>query len=214
MTGQHSFDERYWSGRWEADGSRGPAAMAFNPPHPYLLREIGDLSPGSALEAGCGAGSEAIWLASRGWEVTGADIADGALALAAERAAARGLADRVRWIKADLSRWEPRTSYDLVTTHYAHPAIPQLEFYDRLASWVGPGGTLLIVGHRHHGHDHAEEGEGPPASASVTASDITARLASSEWRIATAEEPQRRIPGRGADALTLHDVVVRAVRRS
>ena len=100
------------------------------------------------MEAGCGAGSEAIWLASRGWEVTGADIADGALALAAERAAARGLADRVRWIKADLSRWEPRTSYDLVTTHYAHPAIPQLEFYDRLASWVGPGGTLLIVGHR------------------------------------------------------------------
>ena len=54
------------------------------------------------------------------------------------------MTDRVQWVRADLSVWEPESTYDLVTTHYAHPAMPQLDFYDRIASWVTPGGTLLI----------------------------------------------------------------------
>ena len=90
------------------------------------MKEVDGLEPGTALDAGCGAGGEAIWLASRGWQVTGADIAAEALDRAAERAIAGGVADRVHWVQADLSIWEPGTTYDLVTTHYAHPAMPQL----------------------------------------------------------------------------------------
>lgn len=215
MADQHSFDEDYWRRHWREDDSREPAAMAVSPPNPHLVREIGELAPGKALDAGCGAGAEAIWLAARGWDVTGADIAAGALALAAERAAASGVADRVSWVRADLSRWEPGTSYDLVTTHYAHPSIPQLGFYDRIAAWVAPGGTLLVVGHLHHGHGHGEHESGgePPASASVTAADITVRLDPAAWKVVTAEETRRNVRGHGADSRTLHDVVVRAVRR-
>jgi hypothetical protein len=47
-----------------------------------------------------------------------------------------------------------------VTTHYAHPAMPQLDFYDRIASWVAPGGTLFIVGHLQHHGQHAAAGHG------------------------------------------------------
>lgn len=193
--------------------------MAVSPPNPHLVREVDNLEPGTALDAGCGAGAEAIWLASRGWQVTGADIADQALARAAERAAARGVADRVQWVQADLSAWEPSTTYDLVTTHYAHPAMPQLEFYDRVACWIAPGGTLLIVGHLHHdhkgGHDHGHGpgGAEPPASASVTAADITARLDPTVWAVVTAEESNRTMTGNGGDAVMVHDVVVRATRR-
>jgi hypothetical protein len=115
-------------------------------------------------------------------------------------------------MKADLSSWEPETSYDLVTTHYAHPAIPQLELYDRLATWVAPGGTLLVVGHLHRGHGHVEDGVGPPASASVTAADITARLPPARWHVVTAEESQRQLAGHGSGSRTLHDVIVRARR--
>ena len=126
----------------------------------------------------------------------------------------------MQWVSADLSVWEPGTTYDLVTTHYAHPAMPQLEFYDRLASWVTPGGTLFIVGHlgqhgpagaepaeQGHGHGH----DGPPAAASVTADTITARLDPRAWRVETAREAHRTT---GADdhATSLHDVVVRATR--
>lgn len=217
----HTFDQDYWDHHWHGGRFGAPIAMAVTPPNPHLIREVADLAPGTALDAGCGAGAEAIWLASRGWQVTGADIANEALALAAERANARGVADHVRWVQADLTNWEPAGTYDLVTTHYAHPTTPQLEFYDRIASWVSPGGTLLIVGHlRHgpdagqgHGHRHGKGGGEPPASASVTAADITARLDPAVWEVVTAEESQRTVTARGGLPVFLHDVVVRATRR-
>lgn len=209
----YPFDKDYWDQHWQGDRPGAAAAMAVSPPSPHLVRVVDDLATGTALDAGCGAGAEAIWLASRGWHVTGADIANQALARAAEHAAASGVAERVQWIQADLSDWEPGTTYDLVTTHYAHPAMPQLEFYDRVASWVAPGGTLLIVGHLQHGHGHGHGGAEPPASASVTAADITARLDPTVWEVVTAEESQRTLSGHGRSAITLHDVVVGATRR-
>ena len=167
----HSFDQDYWDEIWQGDRS---VAMGSSPANPHLVEEITGLAPGSALEAGCGAGAEAIWLAQQGWEVTAADVASAALAVAAERAAAGGVADRVRWVQADLSVWEPDTHYDLVTTHYAHPAMPQLEFYDRIASWVAPAGTLLIVGHLHQ--DTADGPEhGHAARRTATRTGATAR---------------------------------------
>jgi cyclopropane fatty-acyl-phospholipid synthase-like methyltransferase len=212
---EHTFDHDYWDEIWQ--GGRA-ASMGASEPNPHLVREVGDLTPGTALEAGCGAGAEAIWLAMQGWQVIGADIAAAALDRAAERAAASGVAERVQWVQADLSTWTPETQYDLVTTHYAHPAMPQLEFYDRTASWVAPGGTLLIVGHLHHdaagghGGGHGHGGDGPPASASATAATVTARLDPAEWEVVTAQESQRTMSGPGGHERTIHDVVVRATR--
>jgi 2-polyprenyl-3-methyl-5-hydroxy-6-metoxy-1,4-benzoquinol methylase len=167
--------------------------MGAKPPTPYLAREVGELQPGTALDAGCGAGAEAVWLAANGWEVTAADISYEALTHAAARAASNGVADRMRLVEADLSVWQPDAVFDLVTTHYAHPSIPQLELYGRIAEWVAPGGTLLVVGHLRGAHhvDHA----------SATAADITGVLPDSGWSVVTAEESG-------------HDVVVRATRRT
>lgn len=169
----HDFDKAYWEQHWRQGAVDRRGSMSGKPPNPYLVREIGTLAPGTALDAGCGAGAEAIWLASQGWQVTAADISSEALTRAAERAAASGVSERLTWIEADLSRWAPQTRFDLVTTHYAHPAMPQLEFYDRLAEWVAPAGTLLIVGHLHptadpdqgqghgyHGQGHGDHGQG------------------------------------------------------
>jgi SAM-dependent methyltransferase len=208
----HTFDNEYWDQIWTSDRA---ASMGSSQPNPHLEREVGDLSPGTALDAGCGAGAEAIWLAERGWQVTAADISTAALDRAAERAAASGVGARGQWVQADLSTWEPEGGFDLVTTHYAHPAMPQLEFYDRIASWVAPGGTLLIVGHLHResGHAHGHEEHEPPAEASATAAAITGRLDPVMWKIVTAEESHRRQPGQDGERLSRHDVVVRATRR-
>jgi cyclopropane fatty-acyl-phospholipid synthase-like methyltransferase len=181
------------------------------------VREVGDLAPGTALEAGCGAGAEAIWLGEAGWKVVAADIADEPLRRAEGRAAARGLGDeRIQWVVADLSSWEPSQAFDLVTTHYAHPAMSQLWFYDRLSAWVAPGGSLLIVGHLHA--DRAEHGahqdHHPPAEASVTAVSITERLHPTTWDIVTAEEHSRTLDAPGGGQVILDDVVVRAVRHT
>jgi SAM-dependent methyltransferase len=214
----HSFDEDYWEQHWQ---DRRGAGSLSTPPNPHLAREAGGLTPGTALDAGCGAGAEAIWLAEHGWQVTAADISSGALAAAADRAAASRAAERVQWVTADLGVWVPGRQFDLVTTHYAHPAMPQLEFYDRIARWVAPGGTLLIVGHLHtHGapgrdHGHGDgDGDGddsrPPAEASVTAAAVTARLADAEWEVVTAEERHRTVVGPDGREVALDDVVVRA----
>jgi len=226
------FDKGFWEDHWRArDRAQAPVA----PPNPHLLREVAGLAPGTALEAGCGEGAEAIWLASRGWQVTAADISPRALARAGERAAASGVGHRVQWVEADLATWQPPSPYDLVTTHYAHPAMPQLDFYERVARWVAPGGTLLVVGHLHRegaagdgghrhqdhapaDHSHAEHAHGsagvqPPAEASATAASITARLDAATWEVRTAEEPTRSTGGDDGSGALLHDVVVRAVRR-
>ncbi|WP_207843051.1 class I SAM-dependent methyltransferase [Williamsia soli] len=212
----HAFDKNYWDDVWQ--GHRA-AAMAAGEPNPHLVREIADLTPGTALEAGCGAGTEAIWLASRGWQVTAADIAADALARAAERAAASEVSGQVHWVEADLSTWVPETHFDLVTTHYAHPAMPQLDFYDRIASWVAPGGTLFIVGHLHHDNhgatgEHGHGHEHPPAEASATAASITARLDPTVWEVATASESHRTMTGHDGRETPIHDVVVKAIRRA
>ncbi|SFP03289.1 Methyltransferase domain-containing protein [Amycolatopsis arida] len=222
----HGFDKEYWERHWRQGGVGGRGPMGGNSPNPYLARETSELVPGTALDAGCGAGAEAIWLASRGWRVTATDISSAALARAAERAAASGASERLRWVEADASVWNPGTRFDLVMTHYAHPAMPQLEFYDRIAGWVAPGGTLLIVGHLHtptatgggqghgqsQGHGHGS-GHRPPAEASATDAAITARLDETAWEVVIAEECHRTLAGHGGVEVYLHDVVVRATRR-
>ncbi|MET8229776.1 class I SAM-dependent methyltransferase [Micromonospora sp. NPDC005298] len=213
MTEQHDFDRDYWDRHWQEAHHVHSGAATAGPPHPYLAAETAGLTPGTALDAGCGTGAEAIWLAEHGWRVTAVDIASAALALAAGHATDRGVSERVRWVEADLTTWEPETPFDLVTTHYAHPAMPQLAFYDRISRWVAPGGTLLIVGHLHAaaatGHGHH-----PPAEASVTLADITAGLDDASWEVTTGREHHRAVAGpAGRGTNTLHDVVVRATRR-
>jgi SAM-dependent methyltransferase len=197
------FDKAYWETHWQ-----GAAEAVRLPAHPALETEIAGLPAGVALDAGSGEGAEALWLAARGWDVTAVDISAEALRAAAERAP--GEAD-VTWIEADLTTWEPGRSFDLVTTFYAHPTIPQLAFYERIARWVAPGGTLLIVGHDSHGHSHGH-GYGHPDNA-VTAPDaIRALLDADEWVVQTAEVRERTVGERHGHGMLLRDVVVRALR--
>ncbi|MEV4655928.1 class I SAM-dependent methyltransferase [Micromonospora sp. NPDC049301] len=208
----HGFDKDYWDQHWHQARRSGPGTTDGGAPNPYLAHETGGLTPGTALDAGCGTGVEAIWLASHGWDVTAVDIAPEALARAAERATNSEVSARVRWVEADLTVWDAPMPFDLVTTHYAHPAMPQLAFYDRVSGWVAPGGTLLIVGHLHTSAA-TEHGHHPPAEASVTLGDITAGLDSARWTVVTAEEHLRTVTGPEGQATPLHDVVVRATRR-
>lgn len=204
------FDQDHWDAHWREAGGRDV------PVHPYLARETADLVPGTALDAGCGEGAEARWLAAAGWQVTAADISEEVLARAAAYPLEDGATGSVSWVRADLGSWEPGTAYDLVTTHYAHPVGPQLAFYERLAGWVAPGGTLLVVAHHDTGADHGH-GRGPDPEASVTAASTAALLDPGDWDVVTAAEESREHGSgheHGHGGHRLHDVVVRAVRRA
>ena len=72
------------------------------PPTPVV--ELGERypSPGRALDIGCGTGRDAVYLAERGWTVTGVDSVAQALDRARERAAHAGV--EVRWVNGDVTR--------------------------------------------------------------------------------------------------------------
>jgi SAM-dependent methyltransferase len=205
-----TFDKDYWESHWRQTGGTGPGQAVG--PNPYLVTETAGLPRGTALDAGCGEGAEALWLAEQGWQVTAVDISAEALARARRRGLGSPGSDRVTWVEADLSDWEPDQQHDLVASHYAHPAMPQLAFYDRLTGWVAPGGTLLIVGHLHTHDDAAHDHWQPPEETLVTTASITARLDSAQWDVVTAAEHVRTVTDREGEEVTLHDVVVRATR--
>lgn len=221
---EHGFDKDYWEQHWQESPDAAPADDTPAQSNPYVARLARELPPGTALEAGCGTGAEALELAAAGWDVTGADISAAALAAAARHAALRSVSGNVGWVETDLVSWEPGRRFDLVTTNYAHPAMPQLAFYSRVAEWVAPGGTLLVVGHGRdagtgtgHGHGHGHDadttlGHRPPADATVTAEDIKALLPAAEWDIVTAEEQPRTLTAPDGRPVTLRDVVVQATR--
>ncbi|MFC7675728.1 FAD-dependent oxidoreductase [Mycolicibacterium sp. GCM10028919] len=125
--------ERIWSGRVNA-----------------RLEEVArDLTPGRALDLGCGEGGDAVWLAEHGWHVTAVDISDTALGRARDEATARGVADRIAFERHDLSETFPDGDYDLVSAQFLHSTV-RLErprILSDAAAAVRPGGHLVIVDH-------------------------------------------------------------------
>ena len=72
-----TYDRDFWEERWS---EVPPSRATERPPNAHLRAEVEDLRPGRALDAGCGHGSDALWLAARGWQVTGVDFSATALA--------------------------------------------------------------------------------------------------------------------------------------
>jgi SAM-dependent methyltransferase len=208
VVADESLDRDGWERRW-AQVLRGhPDKVADRPPNAHLVSEVRYLAPGHALDAGCGHGAEAIWLAAGGWQVTAVDFAVSALEHARSTAEAlgHGVADRITWVEADLGSWSPPPGrFDLVCSLYVHVAGSVREAVSRLATGVAPGGTLLLVGHRPLDPD---TGRPTPAAGQVQVSveDAVAVLHPRDWRVEVAEERPRAVAGTGVDA------VVRAVR--
>lgn len=57
--------------------------------------------PGRALDVGCGSGRDAVYLAKRGWQVTGVDAAEAGLSAARQRAQHEDV--EVQWVSGDVA---------------------------------------------------------------------------------------------------------------
>lgn len=71
--------------------------------------------PGKALDIGCGAGTDSLFLAQQGWDVTSLDFMPKALEYTQQRATEAGVS--VTPVEADITDWEPPHKYDLVLDH-------------------------------------------------------------------------------------------------
>lgn len=105
--------------------------------------------PRRVLELGCGDGVNAIFLASRGCEVTAVDISRTALAMA--RAKQREAGCDVRWIEGDIFELAPPDApYDFVFDRgmFHHVQVFQYEDYKNLVlEQLAPGGHLHLICH-------------------------------------------------------------------
>ena len=192
-----------WNRRWA-----GERAHASTAPSEFLIAETEALPPGRALDVACGAGRNAVWLARRGWRVTGVDFSDVALRAARELAASAGV--EVEWIEADAVTWiPPRGAYDLVTVMYLQlPAAERRAALGHAAAAVAPGGTLLVVG---HDRLNLTEGWGGPTQAEVlfTPDDVVSEIGG---LVIESARRVRRAVAEGAGAREAIDALVRARR--
>ncbi len=101
------WDKKYRKGRWAPWNSDLPAA-------PVLQEAIKkkEIKPCRTVVLGCGSGSNAIFLAKNGFDVTAIDIAPSALGIAMADAKKAGV--KVRWVLADVLKLPESKTYDLI----------------------------------------------------------------------------------------------------
>lgn len=162
--------------------------------------EAPDAQPaGRALDIGCGTGTDSVYLALHGWEVTGVDMVPGALAAARRRAAAAGVAPR--YVEGDATRLPELgigDGYTLLLDFGCFHTLPEdsREPYVESVSAVAAGGaTMLLYGF----------GRPPrlaPMHAGVTPDEIRQRFGRRGWELVGAERTRAdaiEVSGRRVD---------------
>ena len=197
------FSEAAWEARYRSH----PTTIWSGNPNAVLVTETADLTPGRALDVGCGEGADALWLAERGWRVTGVDISTVALGRAAAEAERREL--DVEWLHADLLADPPAVdTFDLVTSHFMQlPRVERESLYARLAAAVSPGGILLLVGH-HPSDLHTTVHRPPLVDMFFTAEQLLAELDPEHWEVLVAEARPRSATDPQGQEVPIHDTVV------
>jgi len=130
------------------------------------------VAPGAALEIGCGTGTNALWLAQRGFDVLGVDVSPLAIDQARERLSAP--APRCRFEVHDFLGAAPAGSFSLVFDrgcfHVFDDAEDRARFAARVAEVLAPDGVWLSL---------MGSTEGPPREVGPprrTARDVAAAI--------------------------------------
>jgi SAM-dependent methyltransferase len=133
------MNEEFWKEYYENDPD------PWLVPDAFLVEEVEGLTPGSALDLGCGDGGDSLWLASRGWKVTAVDFASAAISRVEAAAAEHQLP--VRGVVADIVAYEHDAPTDLVFLNFIH-LLPddRTRMLSNAAAALAPGGTLLYNG--------------------------------------------------------------------
>jgi len=178
--------------------------------NPVLAEIAADLAPGTALDLGCGAGGDALWLASRGWQVTAVDISANAVRRLAEHA--QGLTLQAR--RVDLAEDFPEGSFDLVSAQYFHTpfALSRPRVLRTAAHAVSVDGLLVVVD---HGSTAPWSWHQDPDIRYPTPDEVAAELAldPARWRVERADMPRRHASGPDGQTATVVDNVL-VIRRT
>jgi SAM-dependent methyltransferase len=140
-------------------------------------------APGRALDLGCGTGTDSIYLAQHGWDVTGVDMVPEALALARRNAAATGVHAGFIW--GDVTQLDQAVQgrFDLLLDFGCFHTLPpdqRPRYVDCVSAVAAPGATLLLYG-------FARPPRLAPMRAGISLDEVRERF-SETWEIVTAEQ--------------------------
>jgi SAM-dependent methyltransferase len=155
------------------------------------------LAPGRALDVGCGTGTQAVYLAEHGWQVTGVDAVERALTQARRRAEDKGV--EVKWVAGDvanLSTLGLGEGFNLVHDRgcfHDLSAAARDSYVRGVSELAAPGSTLLLLAFAHR-----ERGIGP----SGASEEEIKRQFREGWELVSVQSdsgpappgPMRRVP--------------------
>src|SRR5258708_29311804 len=115
-----------------------------------LVEAPGAPPPGRALDIGCGTGTDSVYLAEHGWEVTGVDMVPRALAAARRRAAGAGVSPR--YVEGDVTRLRELgvgEGYTLLVDFGCFHTLPDDRrgpYVESVSEVAAAGATMLLYG--------------------------------------------------------------------
>ncbi len=147
------YERRRWN--YVLTDSAARAKLLNEQPNALLVETVRNRPAGTALDVGMGEGRNALYLARQGWQVTGVDVADQALAYAQRKAGLLGV--RLTTVDQDVNAYDWGTNkWDLIVVSYAGGR----NYADRVKKALKPGGVLVLEGfHADAAKDH-KIGEG------------------------------------------------------
>jgi SAM-dependent methyltransferase len=158
------------------------------PPADLIKLVEGASVPGRALDLGCGTGTDTVYLARHGWEVTAIDMVPQALAAARRHATAAGAPGFIapRFIHGDVTRLDDLgvgDGYRLLVDFGCLHTLPE----DRRPAYVtsvtraaAPGAMLLLYGFR-------RPPKAAPMHAGLSVEEVRQRFSQAGWQLLRAE---------------------------
>ena len=128
-------EAEYWS-----DYFHGKNQNFNRNPNSLLTQAVEGRRPGKALDVGMGEGRNAIYLAKQGWQVTGIDRAEGALAVARQQANKQGVKITPILQSAEEFDWG-REQWDLVALLYVSAVRGNVA---KIRESLRPGGLVVV----------------------------------------------------------------------